>query len=135
MNYEVISQSSGTYSSVGRRIGSRMQEVPGPNPRLGGLRVSQFQASGGISTLQSRASGLQSTTQRNSIRTTKRRLPVRKKDRPTGFQQNPGGGSADKTRSDDQIIREIRISGKALAPVRPRMPAVGLQCLKAPDCC
>ena len=48
-----------------------MQEVSGSNPRLGGLRVSQFQASGGISTLQSRASGLQSTTQGNSISTTK----------------------------------------------------------------
>ena len=32
-----------------------------------GLRVSPFQASGGISALQSRASGLQSTTQGNSI--------------------------------------------------------------------
>ena len=31
-----------------------------------------IQASGGISTLQSRASGLQSITQGNSIRTTKR---------------------------------------------------------------
>ena len=45
-----------------------MQEVSGSNPRLGGLRVSQFQASGGMSALQSRASGLQSTTQRNSIK-------------------------------------------------------------------
>ena len=53
----------GTYSSVGRRIGSRMQEVWGSNPRLDGSRVSPFQVSGGISTLQSRASGLQSTTQ------------------------------------------------------------------------
>lgn len=42
---------------------SQMQEVRGSNPRLGGLRVSPLQASGGISTLQSRASGLQSTTQ------------------------------------------------------------------------
>ena len=47
-----------------------MQEVRGWIPRLGGSRVSQLQASGGISTLQSRASGLQSTTQGNSIRTT-----------------------------------------------------------------
>ena len=56
------------------RIGSQMQEVRGLNPRLGGLRVSQLQASGGTSTLQSRASGLQSTTQGNSIRT-KKTLP------------------------------------------------------------
>ena len=48
---------------------TQMQEVRGSNPRLGGLWVSQLQASGGISTLQSRASGLQSTTQGNSIRT------------------------------------------------------------------
>ena len=39
-----------------------MREVRGSSPTLGGLRVSQLQASGGISTLQSRASGLQSTT-------------------------------------------------------------------------
>ena len=45
------------------RIGSQMQEVWGSNPRLGGLRVDPFQVSGGMSTLQSRASGLQSTTQ------------------------------------------------------------------------
>ena len=44
------------------RIGSQMQEVWDSNPTLGGLWVSQFQASGGISALQSRASGLQSTT-------------------------------------------------------------------------
>ena len=42
----------------------------GSNPRLGGLRVSPFQASGGIGTLQSRASGLQSIMQGNSIPTT-----------------------------------------------------------------
>ena len=53
-----------------------MQEVRGSIPRLGGLRVSQLQASGGISTLQSRASGLQSTTQGNSVRT-KRLLRVK----------------------------------------------------------
>ena len=35
----------------------------GSNPRLGRLGVSPFQASGGIRTLQPRASGLQSTTQ------------------------------------------------------------------------
>ena len=46
------------------RIGSWMQEVRGSNPRLGGLRVNPFQVSAGISTLQSRASGLQSNTQR-----------------------------------------------------------------------
>ena len=40
-----------------------MQEVRGSNHRLGGVWVSQFQASGGISTLQSRASVLKSTTQ------------------------------------------------------------------------
>ena len=41
-----------------------MQEVRGSNPRLGGLRVSQFQISGGgKGTLQSRASGLQCTRQ------------------------------------------------------------------------
>ena len=71
------------------RIRSRMQEVRGWNPRLDGLQVSQLflcpfvtpcvnrsaghsvrtktyiniQASGGIRTLQSRASGLKSTTQ------------------------------------------------------------------------
>ena len=45
------------------RIGSQMQEVRGSNPRLGGVRVRQLQASEGISTLQSRASGLQSTTE------------------------------------------------------------------------
>ena len=36
------------------KIGSKMQEVRGSNPRLGGLRVSQLQASGEIRTLQSR---------------------------------------------------------------------------------
>ena len=46
-----------------------MQEVWGSNPRLGGLRLDQLQAFGDISTLQSRASGLQSTAQGNSIRT------------------------------------------------------------------
>ena len=46
-----------------------MQEVGGSNPRLGGLRLSQFQASGGIGTLQSMASSLQSTTQESFIRT------------------------------------------------------------------
>ena len=54
-----------------------MQEVRGSNPRLGGLRVSQFQVTGWISTLQSRVSGLQSTTRGNSIRTTKRLLRVK----------------------------------------------------------
>ena len=44
------------------RIGSQMQEVLGSNRTLGGLWVSQFQASGGISALPSRAPGLQSTT-------------------------------------------------------------------------
>ena len=39
--------------------------------RQGGLWVRQLQASGGISTLQSRASGLQSTTRGNSIGTTR----------------------------------------------------------------
>ena len=48
-----------------------MQEVRGSNLRLDGLRVRQYQASGGISTLQSRASGLQSTTQSNYIGTIK----------------------------------------------------------------
>ena len=48
-----------------------MLEVSGSNLRLGGLGVSPLQASGGIGTLQSRASGLQSTTQGNSIRTNK----------------------------------------------------------------
>ena len=47
---------------------ARMQEVSGLNPRLGGLGGSPFQVSGGISALQSWASGLQSTTQGNSIR-------------------------------------------------------------------
>ena len=60
---------SGADSAVGRRTGSQMQEVQGSNPRLGGLGVSAFQASGGIRTLHSRASGLQSTAQGNSIRT------------------------------------------------------------------
>ena len=40
-----------------------MQEVWGSDPRLGGLRVSPLRASEGIGTLQSGASGLQSTTQ------------------------------------------------------------------------
>ena len=40
-----------------------MQDVWGSNPRLDGLQVSPLQASGGISTLQSRAFGLQSATQ------------------------------------------------------------------------
>ena len=40
-----------------------MQEVWGSNPRLGRLRVNPFQVSGGMSTLQSSASDLQSTTQ------------------------------------------------------------------------
>ena len=48
---------------VGQRIGSRMREVRGSNPRLGGSRVLQFQVSGGMGTLQSVSSGLQSTTQ------------------------------------------------------------------------
>ena len=48
---------------------ARMQEVSGLNPRLGGLGASPLQAPEEISTLQSRASGLQSTTQGNSIRT------------------------------------------------------------------
>ena len=48
------------------RIGSQMHEVRGSNPRLGGLRVSQLPVYGGIGTLQSRASGLQSPTQGNS---------------------------------------------------------------------
>ena len=38
-------------------LGSHMQQVRGSNPGLGGLRARQFQASGGIGTLQSRASG------------------------------------------------------------------------------
>ena len=50
-------------SSVGSRIDSQMQEVRGSNPRLGGLGVSPFQASGGMSTLQSSASGLHSSAQ------------------------------------------------------------------------
>ena len=45
------------------RIGSQMQEVWGSNPRLGGLGVSPFKGSGGISALQARASGLQSSRQ------------------------------------------------------------------------
>ena len=45
-------------SSVGRRIGSRMQEVWSSNPTLGVSGVSPLQASGGISTLQLPASGL-----------------------------------------------------------------------------
>jgi len=49
------------------RIGSRMQEVRGSSPRLGGLGVSPFKASGGMNTLPCRASGLQSTTQGNSM--------------------------------------------------------------------
>ena len=56
---------------------ARMQEVSGLNPRLGGLGVSPFQASGGIGTLQSRDCGLQSTTLGNFIRTTKRLLRVK----------------------------------------------------------
>ena len=46
-----------------------MQEVWGSNPRLGGLHVTTFRVSGGRSTLQSRASSLQITSQGNSIRT------------------------------------------------------------------
>ena len=45
------------------RIGFQMQEVSGSNRRLGGLRGSPLQVSGGLSALQLRASGLQSTTQ------------------------------------------------------------------------
>ena len=60
---KMIWYSSCTDSSVGYRIGSQMQEVWGSNPSLGGLRMNPFQVSGGISTLQSRASGLQSSTQ------------------------------------------------------------------------
>ena len=62
-------------------ISSQMQEVWGSNPRLGRLQVKIFQASEGMSTLQSRASGLVGTTQGNSIRTkktpsqTKQRVP------------------------------------------------------------
>ena len=68
----VISNGSCTVSLVGFRIGSQMQEPWGANPRLGRLRASQFQTCGGISALRSRASGLQSATQGNSIRTTKK---------------------------------------------------------------
>ena len=54
---------SGTGSSVGLRHGSQMQEVWGSNSTLGGLRASPLQASAGIGTQQSRASGLRSTMQ------------------------------------------------------------------------
>ena len=47
--------------SIALSVGSQMQEVQCPNPRLGGLRVSPLQAPGGISTLQTRASGFQSS--------------------------------------------------------------------------
>ena len=53
-----------------------MREVRGSNVRLGGLRVSQFQASARIGTLQSRASGLQSTT-KNTNRAWVRSVPQR----------------------------------------------------------
>ena len=64
------------------------------------LRVSQLQASGGISTLKSRASGLQSTTQGNSIRT-KQTPPSQKKKlrRPLIIKGGgtPKGGGAHST--------------------------------------
>ena len=44
---------------------TRMLEVLGSIPRLGGLQVSPFQASGGISILQCRISSLQSNQQGN----------------------------------------------------------------------
>jgi hypothetical protein len=68
----------------------RMQEVRGPSPPLGGLRVSQLQASGGISTFQSRAFGLQSTTQGNYIQTEKKQeelRPVRGAARSVGLKR------------------------------------------------
>ena len=52
------------------RIRSRMQEVRGSSPRLGGLRVSQLRSLWRENILQSRASGLQST-QGISVRTRK----------------------------------------------------------------
>ena len=64
-----------------------MQEVQGSNPRLGGLRVSQFQVFGGISTLQSRASGLQSTTQ-GSPSGPKRLLRVQKQAKRSRAESN-----------------------------------------------
>ena len=45
------------------RIGSQMQEVRGSNPRLGGYGLVNSKPLGGINTLQTMASGLQSTTQ------------------------------------------------------------------------
>ena len=50
-----------------------MQEVWGSNPRLGGLRVGPLRVSEGIGILQSRAPGLQSTTQ--DIPSGPKRLP------------------------------------------------------------
>ena len=47
-----------------------------------GVLVSPLQVSGGISTLQSRASGLQSTTQGNSVRTKKTPPSQTKKQTP-----------------------------------------------------
>ena len=66
-----------------------MQEVRGSSPTLGGLRVSQLQASGGISTLQSRASGLQSTTQGNSVRTKKTPPSQKKKKHRMSYHASP----------------------------------------------
>ena len=62
---------------MARLVKGRLSDAGGPNLWLGGLRASQPQASGGTSTLQSRASCLQGTTQGNPIRTTRRFLRVK----------------------------------------------------------
>ena len=54
----------GTGSLVGWRIGSRTKEVWGSNPSLGGLWVSPFQVSGGVSTLQWTTQGIPSGSKR-----------------------------------------------------------------------
>jgi len=81
------------------RIGSQMQEAQGVSPRLGGLEVSQLQASAGISALQSKACSLQITTRGSPIRTKEVVRPAQEK-RPrkvrgnepqvTGFQTGLG---------------------------------------------
>ena len=63
-----------------------MQEVWGPNPRLGGLRANPFQVSGGISTLQSRAPCRETPS---GSKKTPRRAPRRVSNRGARVERGP----------------------------------------------
>ena len=96
---------------------ARMQEVSVSNPRLGRLQVSPLQASGGIGTLQSRTSGLQSTTQGNSIGT-KKQLRVQQKEKGSNRRASPAGGSADRVRHVRlrAILARVRVAHRFIFP-------------------